>query len=83
MDPVDVAWGPDGTLWVAEFACYPNGLDHAGKPGSRVVALTDTDEDGTYDRRTVFADGLETSNTVLPWRDGVLAVAPAVHLVSL
>jgi putative membrane-bound dehydrogenase-like protein len=76
MDPVDVAWGPDGTLWIAEFACYPNGLDHAGKPGSRVVALTDTDEDGAYDRRTVFADGLETSNTVLPWRDGVLAVAP-------
>ena len=76
MDPVDVAWGPDGTMWVAEMADYPMGLDHKGKPGGRVVAVTDTDGDGRYDKRTLFADGLETANTVLPWRDGVLAVAP-------
>ena len=76
MDPVDVAWGPDGRLWVAEMADYPMGLDHKGKPGGRIVALTDTDGDGRYDKRTLFADGLETANTVLPWRDGVLAIAP-------
>merc|ERR1711969_197752 len=58
MDPVDVAWGPDGRLWVAEMADYPMGLDHKGKPGSRIVALTDTDGDGRYDKRTLFADGL-------------------------
>ena len=76
MDPVDVAWGPDGRLWVAEMADYPMGLDHKGKPGGRIAALTDTDGDGHYDERTLFAGGLETANTVLPWRDGVLAVAP-------
>ncbi len=76
MDPVDVAWGPDGRMWVAEMADYPMGLDHKGKPGGRIVALTDTDGDGRYDERTLFAEGLETANTVLPWRDGVLAVAP-------
>ena len=76
MDPVDVAWGPDGTMWVAEMADYPMGLDHKGKPGGRVVAIKDTDGDGRYDQRILFADGLETANTVLPWRDGVLAVAP-------
>ncbi len=76
MDPVDVAWGPDGRLWVAEMADYPMGLDHKGQPGGRIVALTDTDGDGRYDKRTLFADGLETANTVLPWRDGVLAIAP-------
>jgi putative membrane-bound dehydrogenase-like protein len=76
MDPVDVAWGPDGRMWVAEMADYPMGLDHKGKPGSRIVVLTDTAGDGAYDKRTVFAGGLETANTVLPWRDGVLAVAP-------
>ena len=76
MDPVDVAWGPDGTMWVAEMADYPMGIDNKDKPGSRIVALTDTDGDGQYDKRTLFADGLETANTVLPWRDGVMAVAP-------
>ena len=76
MDPVDVAWGPDGRMWVAEMADYPMGIDHKGKRGSRIAALTDADGDGRYDKRTVFADGLETANTVLPWRDGVLVVAP-------
>ena len=76
MDPVDVAWGADGTMWVAEMACYPLGVDNKGKPGSRIVAITDRSGDGTYDTRTILADGLETANTVLPWRDGVIAVAP-------
>ena len=76
MDPVDVAWGPDGTMWVVEMADYPMGIDNKDKPGSRVAALTDTDGDGKYDKRTLFADGLETASTVLPWRDGVLVVAP-------
>ncbi|MGB1745209.1 MAG: PVC-type heme-binding CxxCH protein, partial [Limisphaerales bacterium] len=76
MDPVDVAWGPDGTMWVVEMADYPIGIDNKDKPGSRVVAITDTNGDGEYDKRTVLADGLETASTVLPWRDGVLVVAP-------
>ena len=76
MDPVDVAWGPDGTMWVVEMADYPMGIDNKDKPGSRVAALTDTDGDGQYDKRTLLADGLETASSVLPWRDGVLVVAP-------
>ena len=39
MDPVDVAWGPDGTMWVVEMADYPIGIDNKDKPGSRVVAI--------------------------------------------
>ena len=76
MDPVDLAWGPDGRLWVAEMADYPLGIDNKGTPGSRIAFLTDRDGDGTYDQRTLFCDGLETANTVLPWRDGLLVVAP-------
>ena len=76
MDPVDVAWGPDGTMWVVEMADYPIGIDNKDKPGSRVAAITDTDGDGQYDKRTLLADGLETASSVLPWRDGVLVVAP-------
>ena len=76
MDPVDLAWGPDGKLWVAEMADYPLGIDNNGKPGSRIVFLTDTNGDGSYNQRTLFCEGLETANTVLPWREGVLVVAP-------
>ncbi|MFP6874772.1 MAG: PVC-type heme-binding CxxCH protein [Verrucomicrobiales bacterium] len=76
MDPVDIAWGPDGRMWVAEMADYPMGVDNKGKAGSRIAVLSDTDGDGRYDERSLFATGLETANTVLPWRDGVLVVAP-------
>ncbi|MED5466957.1 MAG: PVC-type heme-binding CxxCH protein, partial [Pseudomonadota bacterium] len=76
MDPVDIAWGPDGRMWVAEMADYPMGIDNKGKAGSRIALLTDTNGDGHYDQRSLFATGLETANTVLPWRDGVLVVAP-------
>src|SRR5687767_687976 len=46
QDPVDIAWGPDGRLWVVEMADYPLGIDGKGKPGGRVKFLEDTDADG-------------------------------------
>ena len=76
MDPVDVAWGADGRMWVAEMADYPMGIDNKGKAGSRIAVIADTSGDGILDKRSLFATGLETANTVLPWRDGVLVVAP-------
>lgn len=75
MDPIDIAWGPDGRMWVVEMADYPNGLDDQGQPGGRVRFLTDDDRDGEYDRSTLFADGLNFPTSVLPWRDGVLVTA--------
>lgn len=75
MDPVDIAWGPDGRMWVCEMTDYPLGTDHKGKPGSRIVSLSDTDGDGRYDSRTVFTNNIGFATTVLPWRDGVLVVA--------
>ncbi|MCP4846315.1 MAG: c-type cytochrome [Verrucomicrobiaceae bacterium] len=76
MDPVDIAWGPDGRMWVAEMADYPMGIDNKGKAGARIAVLADTTGDGILDKRSLFAAGLETANTVLPWRDGALVVAP-------
>ena len=74
-DPVDIAWGPDGKLWVVEMADYPLGIDGRGKPGGRVRYLEDTDGDGRYDRSTVFLEGLNCPNGVMPWRKGVLVTA--------
>lgn len=75
LDPVDLAWGADGRLWVVEMADYPRGLDGKGQPGGRIRVLESTRGDGRYDRSTLFADGLRAPTAVLPWRAGVLVVA--------
>ena len=75
LDPVDIAWGPDGRMWAVEMADYPNGLDDKGQSGGRIRFLTDDDGDGNYDRSTLFADGLNFPTSVQPWRDGVLVTA--------
>jgi len=75
MDPVAIAWGADGKLWVAEMADYPMGMDEEGTPGGRVRFLEDTDGDGKMDESVLFAEGLNFPSGVLPWRDGVLVTA--------
>ena len=75
MDPVDVAWGADGRMWVVEMADYPLGIDGHGKAGSRVRVFESTRGDGHYDKSTLFATGLKFPNSVMPWRKGVLVVA--------
>ena len=72
MDPVAMAWGPDGRLWVVEMGDYPRGVDGDGGHGGRVRCLEDQDGDGRYDRSTVFLDDLGFPNGVMPWRDGIL-----------
>jgi putative membrane-bound dehydrogenase-like protein len=79
IDPVAFDWGPDGKLWVVEMIDYPLGMDGKWKPGGRVRVLEDTNDDGRYDRATVFLDGLAIPSGLLPWRSGVLvAAAPEI-----
>ena len=81
MDPIDIAWGSDGKLWVVEMADYPEGI--AGKHGGRVRFLEDEDNDGYFDRSSLFLDGLHYPNSVMPWRNGVLvATATEIFLAS-
>ncbi len=75
MDPVDLGFGPDGKLWIAEFADYPLGIDGHGKPGGRIRFLEDTNGDGRYDRSTVFLEPVASPTGVMPWRNGVLVTA--------
>ncbi len=75
LDPIAIAWGADGRLWVVEMGDYPSGVDGEGKPGGQVRWLADHDGDGRYERATVFLDGLNFPTTVAPWRDGVLVIA--------
>lgn len=69
-DPVDMAFDADGQLYVVEMPVYPS--RRAGSPPSNIVLLTDTDGDGVYDKRTIFAEDLPFVNGVMPWKDGIL-----------
>jgi putative membrane-bound dehydrogenase-like protein len=75
MDPVAFEWGADGKLWVVEMADYPLGIDGKGKAGGRVKYLEDTNGDGTYDKATLFLDGVNFPNGIYPWRKGVVVSA--------
>ncbi|MCH9792568.1 MAG: neutral/alkaline non-lysosomal ceramidase N-terminal domain-containing protein, partial [Planctomycetes bacterium] len=79
IDPVAVEFGPDGKLWVVEMRDYPSGMDGNMKPGGVVKFLEDLDQDGVYDRATVFLDGLSFPTGVMVWKKGVLVcTAPDV-----
>ena len=75
QDPIGFEWGADGKLWVVEMGDYPLGIDGKGKSGGRVRFLEDTDGDGKYDKSTIFLDGLNFPNGVMPWRKGVIVCA--------
>ncbi len=75
VDPVAIQWGPDGRLWVVEMHDYPEGVHRDFKAGGRIRVLEDTDEDGRYDKSTVFLDGIPFPTGVTPWRGGVLVCA--------
>ncbi len=73
--PVAIDWGADGRLWVAEMRDYPNGMDGKFKPGGVVKVLEDTDNDGRYDKATVFLEDLPFPTAVMAWGKGVLICA--------
>jgi putative membrane-bound dehydrogenase-like protein len=79
-DPVAMAFGPDGRLWVAEMLDYPNGKNGKFEPGGRIRVLEDVNGDGIFDKATTFLDGLPFPTGVLPWRKGVLITA-APHIL--
>jgi putative membrane-bound dehydrogenase-like protein len=80
IDPVAVAWDEKGRMYVVEDRGYPVGPGKGKPPIGQVVLLEDTDGDGKYDKRTVFADGLTFPNGVMPWNGGVyVTCAPYLY----
>ena len=74
-DPVGIAWGKDGKVWVVQMGDYPLG----GPKTGCVKTLTDTDADGVMDQSTMFLDGLNYPAGIYAWRDGVvIACAPDI-----
>jgi putative membrane-bound dehydrogenase-like protein len=75
IDPVEIAFDENGGLYVAELEDNPEDPPPGEPALSRIVYLEDTDWDGTFDQRTVFAEHVLTVEGVLPWKGGVIATA--------
>jgi len=81
--PVAVAFDEDGRLYVTESSGSNAPLvEQQAKPRHRVLRLEDTDDDGRYDRRTVFADNLMMLQGCL-WHQGSVFVAAAPQILRL
>ena len=73
-EPVMVAWDGNGAMYVVQMMSYMQNLDAKGEkdPVSRITRHVDTNGDGTYDKHTVYADGLVLPRFVLPLDDRVM-----------
>ncbi len=70
--PIAFTWDDRGRLWVVEAFTYPKRNKEKGpiipanpdrkgggdREGDRILILEDTDGDGTFDKKTVFIEGL-------------------------
>lgn len=78
-DPINIAFGHDGRVWVVEMADYPLGAPGGG----RVRWLRDRDGDGKLDESHVFLSGLDYPSSVTPWRDGIIVIAaPSIFFAA-
>src|SRR4051812_45938201 len=73
-DPIAMQFGPDGRLWVLEMRGYMPNADAIGErePVCTVAVLTDTDGDGRFDKRVIFADKLVLPRAISLVGDGLL-----------
>jgi putative membrane-bound dehydrogenase-like protein len=75
QQPIAMAWDARGRLWIAE--CYT----YAENPArwnltlrDRIVIIEDTDNDGHFDKRTVFSDNLQRLTSIELGHGGVYAL---------
>jgi len=74
VDPIAMAFDEDGRLFVVEMRDYPerrNETPHLG----RIRLLQDTDNDGRFDKSTIYVDDLPWPTAVICWNGGVFVGA--------
>ncbi|HIF34284.1 MAG TPA: c-type cytochrome [Planctomycetaceae bacterium] len=79
--PLAIRWDPTGRMYVAVTTAYPH-VFPGDIPNDKIITLEDTDGDGTADKATVFAEGLNIP-TGLEWGDGGVYVGQNTELLFL
>lgn len=66
-EPVAIAWDGNGRMYVAQMDTYMQTIDAKGQyePGSKIMLLEDTDDDGRMDKSSVFIDSLTAPRMIL------------------
>lgn len=73
--PIAMTTDPRGRLWVAENYTYSErGVDFHPELRDRIVILEDSDNDGRFDRRTVFWEGAQRLTSIEVGLGGVWAL---------
>jgi putative membrane-bound dehydrogenase-like protein len=76
IDPVDVAFGDDGSMWVVEMSDYPRGPTSPNEPPKgRIRRLRDGDGDGFFETAETFADQLLFPTGIQLWQRGAIVTA--------
>lgn len=77
--PVDMEIDEHGRMYVVEMPGYP--LDKSGS--GKIIILSDSNGDGTMDKRTVFKEGLLLPTGILRWKKGVLVTdSPNIYYLE-
>ena len=78
VHPVVIEWDADGRLWVIELIGYMEDMAASTEwdPTSRISVLEDTNDDGTMDKKTIFADQLVLPRALKVLADSVLVAEP-------
>lgn len=74
-NPVKITFDPQGRLWVADMASYPQYLPGA-QPNDKIVVLEDSNGDGIADKETIFADSLYMPTSIELGNGGVYVSQP-------
>jgi hypothetical protein len=74
QEPTAIAFDGNGRMFVVEDRSYMLDLDMTGQldPISRISLHVDTDNDGKFDKHTVFVDNLVFPRFVTPFGPGVI-----------
>jgi len=76
-NPIAMCWDERGRMWVAENYTYSDAKERFDlKLRDRILILEDTDQDGRFDKRSVFADDLQLLTSIERGFGGVYALCP-------
>ncbi|MCB1230782.1 MAG: hypothetical protein KDN19_10975, partial [Verrucomicrobiae bacterium] len=72
VDPIDIDFDEHGRMFVVEMRGYS---EHRDDALGRIKLLVDENDDGVYDKATVYAEGLKWPTSVCCYDGGVFVVA--------
>lgn len=74
QNPLAMRFDGNGRMWVVEMRAYMPDADGTGEeePIGRISIHEDTDNDGVYDKTSVFLDGLNQPRSIAFYKNGIL-----------